>query len=266
MGRLNPNIDSVSTKIERLYKDLKIEPFSGKFDCKYYPECRKSLNRKLRRDIATGNWPFIGVDYGKAEIEGIRCRILVIGMDQGGVGEAHGTDFETRQEEWYWAFHNRDVNAHTGGTHLIIKCLVDHKDQQCFLRQFAHTNSVKCSPKKKEGERMKSETTPVMKKCCRNHLEQELEIFKPDLIITEGRVPTDMVKDILNLSEADYQSPDKTTGKVCEVYEGQPIVLAGPHPARTLKWRYGTSLPPYYAKAIDRVRAIIKKVENCASR
>ena len=251
--------NSTATSIKRLYRELRIEPIAEKFDCHYCQECRKSLNERFRRGITTGNWPYVGLDYGKAEVAGIRCRILVIGMDQGGVGEAHGAAFETRQEDWYWAFHNRDVSAHTGGTHLIIKCLVDDKDPECFLRQFAHTNSVKCSPEKRRGDRMKSESTPIMQKRCGNHLERELGIFKPDLIITEGRGPTDMVKDILNLSVADYESPDNTTGKVCEVYEGQPIVLAGPHPARTLKWRYGTSLPRYYARATNRVREVIKR-------
>ena len=132
------------------------------------------------------------------------------------------------------------------------------KNPEDFVAEFAHTNSVKCSPKKDE-QRMKSESTAKMQQCCRNHLERELKIFKPDLIITEGRGPTDMVKNILKLSKADFRSADNTTGKVCEVYEGHPVVLAGPHTARTLKWHYGTSLPPYYAKAVNRVRAVIKK-------
>jgi len=257
MGSTNSDRNSVITRIKRLYKNLKIEPLPGNFNCDYYVECNRSLPKKLRKDIVAGNWPYIGVNYGKAKIAGKDCRILVVAMDQGGGGEAYGEDFETRQNEWYGAFFNR-VNAHTGGTHLIVKHLVDNKNPEDFVAEFAHTNSVKCSPKK-EMEQMKSESTAMMRKCCRNHLERELEIFKPDLIITEGRGPSDMLKDVLNLSVADYQSRDNTTGKVCEVYEGQPIVLAGPHPARTLKWKYGKSLPSWYRKAIDRVRKVVEK-------
>lgn len=258
MRRPDSNTSSVVALIRQEYERRGIEPLPHEFRCDHRKACEKSLKPQFRKSIIKGNWPYIGCDYGKAEIGGIRCRILVIGMDQGGVGEARGAAFEERQEHWYWAFHNRDVSAHTGGTHLIIKCLVDNKDPECFLRQFAHTNSVKCSPEKQEGERMKSESTPVMQKRCRYHLKRDLEIFEPDLVITEGRGPTDMVKVILNLSKPDYPSRDKRTGRVCEVYRGRPVLLAGPHPARTLRWRYGTSLPPYYARAINAVWEVIR--------
>lgn len=259
MRRVNPNINSAATAIKRLYKDLKIEPLPGKFHCDYYEECRESLEKRLRRDIITGNWPYIGVDYGKAKISGKVCRILVIAMDQGGAGEARGKDFETRQKEWYGAFFN-SVNAHTGGTHLIVKYLVDNKDPEFFIGAFAHTNAVKCSPKK-EKQQMKSESTATMRKCCRNHLERELEILKPDLIIAEGKGPVAMVEHILGLSETDYKSyKDNANIYFCKVYRGQPVVLAVPHPARKkgLKWRYG-ELPSYYLKTIDNVRKIFSR-------
>ena len=267
MKKVNSNINPAAAAIKRLYKDLKIEPLLGKFDCDYYDECRKSLKKPLRKDIITGNWPYIGVDYGKAVIAGVRCRILVIAMDQGGFGEAEGLTFAERQSDWFEAFRSR-VNAHTGGTSLIIQRLADNNSSdntEPVLSAFAHTNSVKCAPKK-ETEWMKSESTAIMRKCCRNHLERELEILKPDLIITEGNGPITMLEDILELSEADCRSyKDNESIYSCEVYSGQPVVLAAPHPARKkgLKWREG-ELPPYYLKAIGRVRDIFKKVKNNA--
>lgn len=262
MRRVNSNINSAATAVERLYKDLKIEPLLGKFDCDHYEECRRSLKKQLGKDIIAGNWPYIGVDYGKAEIAGVRCRILLIAMDQGGIGEAEGLTFAERQGEWFEAFRSR-VNAHTGGTSLIIRQLADDKSRhnpEPVLRAFAHTNSVKCSPKK-ERERMKSESTAIMRKCCRNHLERELEILKPDLIITEGKGPVGMLEDILGLSETNCRSYEGREGIYsCKVYSGRPVVLAVPHPARRkgLKWREG-ELPSYYLKAIDRVRKIFSR-------
>ena len=257
MRRASSSVNSAAEAIRRLHRELKIEPLPDRFGCKYYEDCRKSLNKRLRRKMITGNWPYVGASYGRADIDGVHRRILVIGMDQGGWGEAWGRTFQQRQDDWLAAFKCPD-HAHTGGTSLIIQRLTNNKESdnpKRVVSGFAHTNSVKCSPKKVEGQGMRSESTATMRQNCQRHLKREIGLLKPDLVIAEGKWPTAMVKDILELSEADWTFNERGGKNYCEVYQGQPTVLAVPHPARKkgVRWKEG-KLPSYYLDAIDRAR------------
>ena len=257
MTRARRNASSAAEAISRLHRDLKIEPLPDRFGCKCYEDCRKSLNKRLRRRMITGNWPYVGASYGRAHIDGVHRRILVIGMDQGGWGEAWGTTFHQRQGDWRAAFECPD-HAHTGGTCLIIQRLMNNKERGNLRRvasAFAHTNSVKCSPRKVEGQGMRSESTAEMRQNCQRHLKREIGLLKPDLVIAEGMQTTAMVREVLELPDADWRFKERGGKNYCEVYQGQPTILAVPHPARKkgLRWSKG-ELPSYYLDAIDKAR------------
>ena len=262
MTTTRSSANSAAEAIRRLHRELKIEPLPDRFGCKHYEGCRKSLNKRLRRKMITGNWPYVGASYGKADIDGVHRRILVIGMDQGGWGEAWGRTFQQRQDDWLGAFTCPD-HAHTGGTSLIIQRLMNNKESdnpKRVVSAFGHTNSVKCSPKKVEGEGMKSESTATMRQNCQEHLEREIRLLKPDLVIAEGKKTTAMVKEVLEFSVADWTFKERGGKNFCEVYQGRPTVLAVPHPARKRGVRWSKrELPSYYLDAIDRARLSLSR-------
>lgn len=74
------DIDSKNTpyrkSIKRLYSSLGIIPTAKKdFKCCYYEQCSKP-----RR---TGDWSYVGVDYGSAKISGKKAKLLFVAMDRG---------------------------------------------------------------------------------------------------------------------------------------------------------------------------------------
>ena len=247
--------------IKRLHKHLKIEPSGGKFGCEYYlgkEGCRRSLRNKWGRnvDVVCGDWPYIGLEYGKARVSGKPMSVVVVGMDGGGRKKMN-LRFPRRQKEWYEAIkgHNgKWDNAHVAGTNLAVRELVDDKDPELFLRQFCYINSVKCTPK---AEGMSSMATAVTKANCTNHLRRELNELKPNLIVIEGRYPERIIIHIYGLLRPAHQYKGGYRSRLY-IESDKPIVLALPHPsARGIRsCILAGQLPPCYLKAINKVRSL----------
>lgn len=241
------------TSIKRLFSSLGIIPTRKKdFKCRYYKQCSKPKR--------TGDWGYVGVDYGSAKISGKKAKILFVAMDRGGHAKGYSKKqlFEDAQGGWHGAT-EKPGNAHMGGVHLIVKELVKEntKDPSIFANQLALTNSVKCG---KYTKKMRSTSTEVMTVNCSNHLLKEINCLKPDLIITQGNFPKWRVRDRLGLSETSptYQFKSRE-GRVAEIYRLEHrLVLTTPHPARLkgMKWKEG-KLPPFLYKAIQKVKEII---------
>ena len=255
---MNPAIES----IKRLHKHLKIEPFDGKFDCEYYlgkEGCKRSLQDKWGRHVGVlcGDWPYIGVEYGRATVSGKTVSIVVVGMDGGGQKEMDRR-FSERQQDWYGGFKGRNGtwhNAHVAGTNLAVRELVDDKDPESYLHRFCYINSVKCTPK---VEGMSSKATSATKANCANHLQSELTELKPNLLLVEGRYPERMIMQVYGLAKPAHQYKGGYRSRLY-IEPDKPVVLALPHPsARGIGWGIlAGQLPPCYLKAIRKARRLI---------
>ena len=77
-------------------------------------------------------------------------------------------------------------NPHMGGTSQLMESLVNQKEAQSCPYQFALTNAVKCVA---ATGNQRSESTPIMKGNCAEHLRYEIECLRPHLVITQGDPP-----------------------------------------------------------------------------
>ncbi len=244
----NPRI-----QITKLYSQLKIDIPTTSFGCAHLSSCQRSIKEDGK--LLTGNWAYIGVDYGKAKIQGKQVKILVIAMDRGGYGGQVKEEFKETQERFRLATERRE-NPHMGGVSLIMKELVDDKEPTVYSHQFALTNAVKCS---KYTEKMKTDTTSTMIQNCANHLEREMKILSPDLIITQGEHPSTTVKRLLKLGDPAETFNHPSGRGECEIFKRESlIVLTTFHPARLkdMKWRQGT-IPKYMESAIFKTQEIV---------
>jgi len=103
-----------------------------------------------------------------------------------------------------------------------------------------------------------------MIRSCANHLWSEIEVLRPDLIITQGTHPRKTVvahySDLKPLVEVGDQ-----TGSAQILRRDHLIVLTTPHPARRkgLKYKRGAlglgqgSVPPFWEEAIVQTRAAL---------
>ncbi|MGH8055981.1 MAG: hypothetical protein ACREOH_01900, partial [Candidatus Entotheonellia bacterium] len=99
--------------IQCLYLNLNIIPTPQDFGCPYLHGCsRQSEIRGIQ--FCTGNWAYVGVDYGKGKINGKNAKILVIAMDRGGYCEAENEKFPDTQKAFREAT-EYPGNAHMGG-------------------------------------------------------------------------------------------------------------------------------------------------------
>jgi hypothetical protein len=170
-------------------------------------------------------------------------------MDIGGHGEAHLWSFADAQREFRQAGETRR-NPHMGGVALIMRHLVDDSDPRRIASQFALTNAVKCV---EHTGTMSTKPSQLMIFECSHHLMAEIEVLKPDVIITQGSHPASTVSRLLG--------PAKTItfmdrGRATTVSRANNIILVTtPHPARQpgLKWSQGT-LPDFFVAAVERAR------------
>ncbi len=86
------NVDRLSTPTRRslkeLYRARGIVPAAQGFACPHLRVCR------IRKDgskvpLNTGNWAYVGHEYGRALIQGRPAKILFVAMDRGGRARAH---------------------------------------------------------------------------------------------------------------------------------------------------------------------------------
>ncbi len=233
--------------VKKLYSELGIKPTKGSFRCNNFANCCRSLRIRKRQKVITGSWPYIGIDYGKAKVAGKKLRIIVIGMDAGGIDDV-SRNFLHRQNEWRCAFENSiesPVSQHPTGTALMLKELVDDKRPNRFARQFVFINAVKCTPN--NGE-MTSGVKGSMCTACESILFREVHLLKPDIVITQGSYPREMIKKILKSNRKIFEKDGFL------IYtSGNSIVLVAPHPTRHIPWKQGL-LPKQYGKAVDKVR------------
>jgi len=245
--------------IIRLYQSRGIVPAPKGFACPSLGDCSENGVKPLH----TGNWAFVGCDYGSARVEGLPAKVLFVGMDRGGYGTAATEAFPDAQKAFRSAF-ERPENAHMGGAALIVKQLVDEKDSRKFSSQCALTNAVKCTA---QTGSMSTGATVMMIRRCGAHLSREIVELAPDLIVTQGDHPTRTVKKLLAPVGAVVEFVGEKRGKATVSVARSVVVLATPHPARLpgLKWRRGI-LPAFLVDASRAARAeLVQLLRNTST-
>ncbi len=248
-------------KIYALYTDRGIVPCLQGFGCRSLALCSAQGCCRLH----TGNWAFVGSEYGQARIGGYLTRILFVAMDRGGYGDAANEQFVDTQASF-----RRHIeaprNAHMGGVALILKHLVDERGQFQLSGQCAITNALKCVH---PTNRMRTNPSKAMILHCADHLRAEIEALDPDVLVTQGRHPRDTV---LGFFRGGHPRdtvrgffPElglvgeffgEKRGRAAVLANSRLVVLTTPHPARQkgLKWKKG-SLPQFFLEGIATARA-----------
>jgi uracil-DNA glycosylase len=253
MAQMNKTMTQIQKDILHLYEELEIYPKGQKIKCSNFSSCQRSL-KNVDHKLFFSGWPYIGKHYAETTISGKKASVLVISMDLGGKGQPT-SDFLLRQNEWSNAFLNKN-NPHTGGTDSIIKFLVDGESPGKYVDQFALINAVKCSP---ETGDMKSVITNIMQNNCSHCLSAEIEVLKPNFIITQGYAK-DMLKEVLQLNDSNCVETytNENEERPIEIYVKKKItVVTMPHPARQkgLNWK-SDDLPHYFIKALAKSKKI----------
>ena len=162
-------------------------------------------------------------------------------------------EFEETQYQFRTACFKRS-NPHMGGTDVELKYLLDPTPCEQRCRQFALTNSVRCRP---SSPNMESQSTSTMIAKCQAHTKAIIEILTPDIIVTQGKYPSEGIVEMFD-SEIIFKSDNGSTRpyRKAEVRRsGDVLFLLTAHPAchPGLRWKSGC-LPDYLCDAINEVR------------
>jgi hypothetical protein len=217
------------------------------FKCPYKVSC---LGSKDGNRWKSGSWPYVGFKYGEGQINGKFKKVFIVGMDRGGYRGSNEEPFEKTQFNFREATEKR-WNAHMGGVSLILEFLLDEKNISEYSLQYALTNAVKCSIK---SGRMNAVREYGIISNCSNHLEEEIAVLQPDIIITQGKHPQQTIRGLFPVNENEIQY----FGSVQLWRHAAKIVLATPHPARLKGMKYSKGMmPDYFYDAIKQIKNLL---------
>ena len=253
------DIDSKSTPhrtaIKNLYSKSKIIPTTGDFGCRNLFECSQLFNRKGAK-LDTGNWAYVGVNYGNALINIKPAKVLVISMDRGGEGVGNKQTFSETQEDFRTSTEYPE-NAHMGGVSAIICELVDDYSPTIYSGQYALTNAVKCS--EHTGKRS-DRSSKIQTRNCSEHLLAEINSLDPDIIISQGKHPNNTIKSLFDLRKPIQRYKNDDDSQRAELFKVKnKMILTSEHPARKRGWKWSQRIIPRYMKnALKRIRIEFK--------
>jgi hypothetical protein len=216
------------------------------FHCKHEAECKGELpycNPALRgRDcFSTASEPWIGPNYG---LDLKIPKLVFVSLDSGDAGTGSRA-IECRDG---WAPGVRVAPPKEKRRHWFCTCEIAHRlvcafdPDLCDTRiedaeaYFAHTNSARCC-QNKGGNR---QADPVLFDNCRKFVGPELEIFRPDILVSQGDHAKDAVLKHFSPLRTIYSWPDK--GGACKVLRiaGQECLwyhTYHPNQGRGLFWK-----------------------------
>lgn len=233
--------------IQALYRRAGIVPTRSGFGCCSLPAC----SERGQLILHTGNWAFVGSNYGQAKVGGYSARILFVAMDRGGHGGADDESFPDTQASFRRSI-ELPKNPHMGGLALLLKHVVDDREPRKLSGQCALTNAVKCV---QHTGSMSTDATRTMITKCSNHLGSEITALEPDIIITQGGHPTETIHGLVTGLVALQEFAGESRGRATLLANSRLIVLTTPHPARLpgLKWARGM-LPAFLVDATAAAR------------
>lgn len=160
------------------YKQQGISPLN--FRCPHLQVCSRGNEKFVKAKEA-----FVGSEYEKGTLP----RLLFVSLDPG--SSDNNPKRRTVQSVRYWEEHKCDVEElpkyrHWYRTHelawILLKRLKPDLEIQDSHLYFAHVNSVKCCVSNDDHK----SAPAVLFRNCREYLDQEIVILKPDILITQG--------------------------------------------------------------------------------
>ena len=258
MSHLEP-IDTEMTPMRSAIRDRQVElgigASTGCFHCEEFDKsCYPSIVKERGEvEVIKGDWTYVGQQYGQAMIAGKYAKILFVSMER---PLPKPEEFEETQYQFRTACFERS-NPHMGGTDVELKYLLDPTPCEQRCRQFALTNSVRCRP---FSSNSKSQSTSTMKAKCQAHTKAIVEILTPDIIVTQGRDPSDSIIKLFDpevVFKSDNGGHSQSLRKAEVRHGGGVLFLLTEHPAirphRGFRWKSG-GLPDYLCAAINEVR------------
>lgn len=157
-------------KLNEFYDSFGIVP-NESFACSRFLDCLECAKKNNRLMQFKGAQAHLGHEYGNS------IKVVVLSLDQGG----GATYIEKRTNEVY-SYHS---NSHMKGTIEFLSVLFENEDPMFLLRQYAMTNSAKCSGGYIDKNSMDKMPSGLYSNCSKFHVE-EVKILNPDLIFAEG--------------------------------------------------------------------------------
>jgi len=152
------------------------------FDCPHQRECRSGCS-----SFTEAREPHVGAKYG----EGLP-RLVVVSLDPGSADHEVGHRVIERRGTWrpgLWRARGREKTRHWYRTLEMVSLLLSpfHENLESMPVEdvepyFAHLNSARCC-QNKPGRKA---ADPVLFDNCRQFLAPEVEIFAPDILVTQG--------------------------------------------------------------------------------
>jgi len=267
--KVNANDKSTKKYISEIKRYMKRNVLNNnKFICCHYRECKKSYSG----DFFEGQSYHIGKFYD-VKINKKPFRIMVVGQELGRRKRKLTIDDRYMKmlspEEEGWVFDER--NSHMKGTTSVLRLLfgknlgVDYESEfldmtngkKCHIFDaFAFVNYLLCSALK-EGQGMAGKSTCTMKNNCFEHFRNTVKILKPNVIIVQGKVIWEWIKDSFDnikpypRSEIIYQA---------KVNNFSAIVASFIHPSVRNKDNWGNNDHTKYL--LETVRPTVKKIQK----
>ena len=166
-------------ELDRYYKEQKIAAMS--FGCRHRGLCDSGNGHFVKAKEA-----FVGSEY----VKGTLPRVLFISLDAASVSEEPNDrtwPYIRDQEENHFD-HNYHRNKHWRETHAfaleILKDIAQKRDIDLtkVCRYFANVNSAKC----KDMNKGTHQGSARLFKNCKEYICNEVEILRPDIIVTQG--------------------------------------------------------------------------------
>jgi hypothetical protein len=149
------------------------------FLCKHLDDCKLGCTK-----FVEASEPYIGREYEKCG-HGAMPRLLFLSLDP----KYPSTDPNQRTIQWHRTYeeneydHANKNDKHWYWTHELARTLLCQfkpslkREEACWY--FAHTNSAKCVTDNTNNKWKLFE-------CCREYIPGEIEILRPDVLITQG--------------------------------------------------------------------------------
>ena len=228
---------------------------TGEGDARACPRCGELMARRKAGEPCEGcgykpyftgpKSSYVGTEYERSVgfAQGGLPRLLILSPDSGGeTWDATSKTPEQVRRGEEPADHNVAgfrKNTHWSRTYELASYILrvfDSKfeDSQNVNGHFAHVNVAKCSGNRRDN----AQTDLILFKNCRGYLSGELEILRPDILITQGVQARDALRSL-------YRDPADQMSKIVWVPFG-----AG-HEALRLWTYHPTSRYQYFGKERD---------------
>ncbi len=142
-----------------------------------------------------------------------------------------------------------------GGVDLVLSRLLDEDNPNLRARQFSLTNAVKCV---ENTGRAETQVTKEMIRSCSAHLDREIALLDPDILIPQGRHPIRTVISLCQAQVVERFEGTRGSDTITILRAGTRLILATPHGAsrmRGFKWR-ADIMPHFYEQAIETLKQL----------